>query len=69
MLPSAEGGDTSRSRSNAYAGSTGATIKTGDGLGQEYIDRNLPVVDQQLTKAGLRLAAMLNGVFDPAEAQ
>lgn len=51
------------SMSNAYVDTDGATIKTGDGLGQEYIDRNLPVVDEQLTKAGLRLAEMLNGIF------
>ena len=38
-------------------------IKSGDRLGQEYVDRNAPVVDEQLTKAGL--AKMLNTIYDP----
>jgi hypothetical protein len=32
-------------------------------LGQEYFDRCIPVVDQRLSMAGVRLAALLNGIF------
>jgi hypothetical protein len=32
-------------------------------LGEEYSKINVPVVDQQLAKAGVRLAKVLNEVF------
>ncbi|MBK7404099.1 MAG: hypothetical protein IPJ41_05580 [Phycisphaerales bacterium] len=48
---------------DAYRDADGKEIKSGDRLGQEYIDHSMPVVDEQLTKAGVRLAEMLNGVF------
>lgn len=32
-------------------------------LGQEYLDRNIPVVEERLKMAGIRLAALLNKVF------
>ena len=32
-------------------------------LGQEYFDRCIPVVDQRLSMAGVRLAGLLNGIF------
>jgi hypothetical protein len=51
--------------SHAYKNARGEVIKAGDTLGQDYADRNAPVVDEQLTKAGARLAKMLNAVFDP----
>lgn len=35
-------------------------------LGESYYEPNLPVVESQLQKAGLRLARFLNNVFDPA---
>jgi len=35
-------------------------------LGESYYEPNLPVVESQLQKAGLRLARLLNNVFDPA---
>lgn len=45
--------------------SKGQHIKSGDTLGDEYCDHSQPIVDEQLTKAGLRLAAMLNKIYDP----
>ena len=35
-------------------------------LDEAYNDSNLPVVELQLTKGGLRLAKFLNDIFDPA---
>lgn len=35
-------------------------------LGQEYFDRNIPVVNERLSMAGVRLAAMLNAIFRDA---
>ena len=32
-------------------------------LGQDYVDRCMPVVDRQLAKSGIRLAHMLNTIF------
>ncbi len=32
-------------------------------LGKEYMERAMPVIDQQLAKAGFRLAAMLNEIW------
>jgi hypothetical protein len=52
----------------AYVGAAGKPIKSGDVLAQEYVDRNSPVVDEQLTKAGLRLAALLNDIYKDAPA-
>jgi S1/P1 Nuclease len=37
----------------------------GDNINQKYIDRNVPVVEEQLLKAGLRLASLLNQIFAP----
>ena len=45
-------------RSNAYA------IPKDGRLGQDYFDKNIPVVNERLTMAGVRLAALLNAVFD-----
>ena len=42
--------------SNAYA-----VPKDGQ-LGKEYLDRNLPVVEERLSMAGIRLGALLNAV-------
>lgn len=42
-------------------------IESGFKLGQEYLDFNRLVVEQQLVKGGVRLAAILNAVFpDPS---
>ncbi len=45
-------------RSNAY------TIPKDGRIGQDYFERNLPVVEQRLTMSGVRLAALLNAIFD-----
>ena len=34
-------------------------------LGQAYFDKNLPVVEERLKMAGVRLAAVLNGTYQP----
>ena len=33
-------------------------------LGQDYLDKNIPVVNDRLSMAGVRLAVLLNAVFD-----
>ncbi len=33
-------------------------------LGQDYFDKNIPVVNERLAMAGARLAALLNVIFD-----
>ena len=33
-------------------------------LGQDYFDKNIPVVNDRLSMAGVRLSALLNAVFD-----
>ncbi len=45
-------------RSNAYP------IPKDGRLGQEYFDKNIPVVNDRLSMAGVRLAALLNVIFD-----
>jgi hypothetical protein len=52
----------------AYRDHRGNWIKNGDTLGDDYATKNTPTVDEQLTKAGLRLARMLNDIFDPGSA-
>ena len=42
---------------------TGARIKSGTKLGQQYYDANLPAVRQRLAQAGSRLAQVLNEAF------
>ncbi len=44
--------------SNAYA------IPKDGRLGQDYLDKNIPVVNDRLSVAGVRLAALLNVIFD-----
>jgi len=39
-------------------------LPNGGKLGQEYFDRCIPVVNERLSMAGVRLAARLNGIFD-----
>jgi hypothetical protein len=51
---------------HAYRQPAGAVIQNGDVLGQDYYNDNIVIVDEQLTKAGLRLAQMLNTIFDPS---
>lgn len=47
--------------SNAYA------VPKDGLLGQEYFDRNLPVVNERLSMAGVRLAVLLNQIFADAK--
>jgi len=44
------------------------TFATRDGarLADDYFERELPVVAERLERAGVRLAALLNAIFDPA---
>jgi hypothetical protein len=51
---------------HAYRQPAGALVESGDALGEDYYNDAIEIVDEQLTKAGLRLAQMLNTVFDPA---
>lgn len=50
---------------DAYRDAKGNPIKSGDSLGDDYANKNSPVIGEQLTKARLRLALMLNGIYDP----
>ena len=44
---------------------TNAYVLPKDGrIGQEYLDKNIPVVNERLAMASVRLAALLNAVFD-----
>jgi len=51
----------------AYVEADGKThIATGFNLGDDYYNRNLPVVEVQLAKAGVRMAHVLNTLFSTA---
>lgn len=50
---------------NAYADEHGARLAFGTTLRGPYYERNIPVVDGQLGRAGVRLAWILNAIFDP----
>ncbi len=45
-------------RSNAY------DVPKDERLGQDYFDKNIRVVNDRLSIAGVRLAALLNVIFD-----
>ncbi len=45
-------------RSNAYA------VPKDGRIGQDYLDKNIPVIERRLSVAGVRLALLLNAVFD-----
>lgn len=55
-------------RDVAYKHPDGTQVKDGDTLGEPYAAAMEKVVDEQLMKAGLRLAAMLNNIYDPGTA-
>lgn len=40
-----------------------ALVAKGSNIDEEYFNRQIPVIDRQLQMAGLRLAAVLNGIF------
>jgi nuclease S1 len=43
----------------------GRRIKSGDKLGLDYHNKNIPVVKERMFLAGIRLARVLNETFDP----
>jgi len=48
----------------SYVEADGTThIKTGFSLGDPYYERNMPIVETQIAKAGVRLANVLNALF------
>jgi len=50
--------------SYSYVEADGKThIATGFSLGEPYYERNMPVVELQIAKAGVRLATVLNALF------
>ena len=49
-------------RTNAY------TAPKDGRIGQDYLDKNIPVIERRLSVAGVRLAALLNAVFDESKA-
>ena len=57
-LPYSSPGDYNSAPCSAYA------VHADGQLGQDYFDKNIPVVNERLSMAGVRLAALLNAVFD-----
>ncbi len=54
--------------SNAYVDVDGVThIEDGFALGADYYELNLPIVERQLARAGVRLANVLNSIFPTDE--
>jgi len=48
----------------SYVEADGVThIETGFDLGDDYYNRNMPIVEFQIAKAGVRLATILNALF------
>jgi hypothetical protein len=41
-------------------------VQRGESLDDAYYEKALPVVEQRLEQSGIRLAALLNSIFDPA---
>jgi hypothetical protein len=52
---------------HAWAISNSYKIPDDRRLGDEYVQKNIPVVVAQLGSAGVRLAAVLNAVLGPAQ--
>jgi len=50
--------------SNAYVDQDGNDIESGFSLGDDYYNFNIDLIDEQLAKAGVRLANVLNNVLD-----
>lgn len=48
------------SRANTFA------VRENEALGDGYYDASIVIVDQRLQQSGIRLAALLNAIFDPA---
>ena len=49
-------------RAYAYVNHQGQLLQSGDSLGEAYLERNRPIVIQQLSLAGTRLALLLNQI-------
>ncbi len=47
----------------AYRLPSGQLVRPGTRLGDDYCEMALPIIQQQLGQAGVRLAWVLNGVF------
>ena len=47
----------------AYTNTDGGLVRKGDELAEDYYERGAKVVNQRLQQAGVRLAAILNQVF------
>lgn len=53
--------------SHKLAVSHAYTVGSQGALDEAYLDRATPVVEDRLTAAGVRLAALLNSIFDPRQ--
>jgi len=49
----------------AYVDPSGRAIMAGDSLRADYVRQNLPIIEKQLAKAGVRLALLLNELVLP----
>ena len=56
------------SREYTYKDENGKVIESGDELGEAYQKRSLPIVEQQLSKAGVHMGLLLNETFAKAAA-
>ena len=43
---------------------TDRTLRSGDEIGPDYVDANLPLAIERVAQSGVRLAAMLNEILD-----
>ena len=50
---------------SAYVVRSGRAIMAGKSLRADHVGRNLPIVEQQLAKAGVRLDLILNELVHP----
>jgi len=51
----------------SYVDTDGSVIKNGFSLGMDYYNRSLPIVEMQLQRGGVRLAAVLNYLYDTSK--
>ena len=43
---------------------TDRTLRSGDEIGRDYVEANLPLAVERLARSGVRLAAILNEILD-----
>ncbi len=48
----------------AYTDEKGHTVQSGSVLSNQYYETRIPVIEQRLAGAGVRLASVLNGIFE-----